>query len=65
MIIIISGEYYDIEEDGTLVIKNVDKVAEGVFSCNAENRLGFDYETYEVIVEGKPLDILILWSELF
>ncbi|XP_049878315.1 hemicentin-2-like [Pectinophora gossypiella] len=47
-------EWYDIEEDGTLVIKHVDKFSAGMYMCQAHNRLGFDNETYEVVVDAYP-----------
>nr|XP_049697507.1 hemicentin-2-like [Helicoverpa armigera] len=66
-------EWYEMEEDGTLIIKNIDHSAEGTYVCIAENRFGNDTEFYEVkvkdpsvleiptktmlIEEGKPADI--------
>ncbi|KAI5633527.1 immunoglobulin i-set domain-containing protein [Phthorimaea operculella] len=46
-------EYNDIE-DGTLVIKNVDKLSAGRYFCHARNRLGDDSEWYDVNVEAYP-----------
>lgn len=43
------------EADGTLLIKNIDRAAEGTYVCLAENSVGKDSDYYEVIVKGKKI----------
>ncbi|CAH0591580.1 unnamed protein product [Chrysodeixis includens] len=48
------SEWYDMEKDGTLVIKNVDKKSRGTYVCLAENAFGKDSELFEVEVNKYP-----------
>lgn len=41
------------EEDGTLVIKNVDDLTNGSYICQAQNVLGIDTEAYDVEVSSE------------
>ncbi|KAF9424430.1 hypothetical protein HW555_000569 [Spodoptera exigua] len=43
--------WYDMEDDGTLLIKNIDRAAEGTYLCLAENSVGNASDYYEVIVK--------------
>ncbi|KAF9796157.1 hypothetical protein SFRURICE_010166 [Spodoptera frugiperda] len=45
------SDWYDMEADGTLLIKNIDRAAEGTYVCLAENSVGKDSDYYEVIVK--------------
>ncbi|CAH1634799.1 unnamed protein product [Spodoptera littoralis] len=45
------SEWYGMEDDGTLLIKNIDRTAEGTYMCLAENVVGKDSDYYEVIVK--------------
>ena len=39
-------------EEGTLIIKNLDKSAEGTYKCKAENKLGTATEVFNVNIQG-------------
>ncbi|XP_050355253.1 hemicentin-1-like [Nymphalis io] len=43
---------YDIDEDGTLIIKNISLSAEGSYVCKAENSLNFDRIEYDVKINS-------------
>ncbi|KAJ8728637.1 hypothetical protein PYW07_006333 [Mythimna separata] len=47
----IGTDWYDMEEDGTLVIKNIERESAGIYVCRAQNVFGEDTEAYEVIVQ--------------
>ncbi|KAH9643686.1 hypothetical protein HF086_001796 [Spodoptera exigua] len=49
--------WYDMEDDGTLLIKNIDRAAEGTYLCLAENSVGNASDYYEVIVKGESISI--------
>ncbi|KAJ8720967.1 hypothetical protein PYW08_006432 [Mythimna loreyi] len=51
----LGSDWYDMEDDGTLVIKNIDRDSEGTYVCLAQNVLGYDTEAYEVIVRDSLL----------
>ncbi|KAI8440936.1 hypothetical protein MSG28_009233 [Choristoneura fumiferana] len=46
------SEWYDMAEDGSLIIKNVDARSAGSYVCWARNRFGADKEAFDVIVES-------------
>ncbi|XP_059046686.1 hemicentin-2-like [Achroia grisella] len=48
------GEWYDVEEDGTLVIKNPDNNSGGYYTCRAKNKLGSDQKYFRVAVKRAP-----------
>ncbi|XP_045778362.1 hemicentin-1-like [Maniola jurtina] len=52
--IVTGTEWYDVEEDGTLIIKNIDEDGAGDYICKAENPLGSSFENYKVIVLDSP-----------
>ncbi|XP_046970806.1 hemicentin-1-like [Vanessa cardui] len=45
-------EWYDIENDGTLIIKNITLSAEGSYICKAENSLNIDKIEYDVKINS-------------
>ncbi|CAG9782573.1 unnamed protein product [Diatraea saccharalis] len=47
-------EWYDIQDDGTLVIKNIDEVSAGSYVCKAQNKVGEDSQAFHVIVRPFP-----------
>lgn len=49
---VFTGDSFNIE-NGTLVIKNIDKDVSGTYVCEAKNNLGRDTEAYEVEVLSK------------
>ncbi|XP_034836584.1 hemicentin-2-like [Maniola hyperantus] len=52
--VVTGTEWYDVEEDGTLIIKNIDEDDAGDYICKAENPLGSSFEDYKVIVLDSP-----------
>ncbi|KAM3966005.1 hemicentin-2-like [Aphomia sociella] len=48
------SEWYDIEEDGTLVIKNPDSNSGGFYYCKAQNKFGNDQKYFQVVVKRAP-----------
>ncbi|KAG6454119.1 hypothetical protein O3G_MSEX008521 [Manduca sexta] len=48
--------WYDIDEQGTLLIKNVDMESSGTYVCQADNILGRDSELFYVAADPYPLD---------
>ncbi|XP_026751605.2 hemicentin-1-like [Galleria mellonella] len=48
------GEWFDIEEDGTLVIKNPDSNSGGFYYCKAQNKFGIDQKYFHVVVKQVP-----------
>ncbi|XP_045537942.1 immunoglobulin superfamily member 10 [Papilio machaon] len=48
------NEYYDMESDGTLVIKNVKGSVAGMYACVAESDLGKVFENFNVKIEAFP-----------
>ncbi|KAI8440941.1 hypothetical protein MSG28_009238 [Choristoneura fumiferana] len=46
------SEWYDMAEDGSLIIKNVDTRSAGSYVCWARNKFGADNEAFDVIVES-------------
>ncbi|XP_053616354.1 hemicentin-1-like [Plodia interpunctella] len=49
-------EFYDIGDDGTLVVKNVDVKSRGYHLCKAANRLGTDQKYFLIDVRRSPYD---------
>ncbi|XP_052744750.1 hemicentin-1 isoform X2 [Bicyclus anynana] len=52
--IITGSELYQVEEDGTLIIMNIDEKDANRYVCLAENSLGATSKTFEVIVDDAP-----------
>ncbi|XP_046970773.1 hemicentin-1-like [Vanessa cardui] len=50
----VGTDMYDVEEDGTLIIKNVNKYSAGTYLCKAENTLGHVSEEFYVKVHPYP-----------
>ncbi|CAK1589084.1 unnamed protein product [Parnassius mnemosyne] len=50
----IKSEWYSVESDGTLIIKNVNKASAGSYACNAENNLSIANERFDVHVDDFP-----------
>ena len=51
---------YDLEQDGTLMIKKVDKDIDAVnYTCSAKNFLGSDSATAVAVVLGKIFEYLL------
>ncbi|XP_026323130.1 hemicentin-1-like [Hyposmocoma kahamanoa] len=48
------SEWYDIDNDGTLIIKNVGKDSGGEYICQAQNSLGVDREKIHIDIEPYP-----------
>ncbi|XP_028169127.1 hemicentin-1-like isoform X2 [Ostrinia furnacalis] len=48
------SEWYDIEEDGTLVIKNLDRKSAGTYVCTAQNSLGSAIQALYVNIKDYP-----------
>ncbi|KAF9410132.1 hypothetical protein HW555_010708 [Spodoptera exigua] len=44
-------DYYGMEDDGTLIIYNIDRASQGTYLCLAENYIGKDSEYYNVVVK--------------
>ncbi|CAG5054402.1 unnamed protein product [Parnassius apollo] len=52
-------EWHDIEEDGTLVIKNIDDYNDGMYTCVAQNSVGTDSEVFNINVLPYPKSTLV------
>ncbi|CAH2979360.1 unnamed protein product [Chilo suppressalis] len=47
-------EWYDIKDDGTLVIKNIDEMSGGIYVCKATNKVGEDSQDFHLIPRPYP-----------
>ncbi|CAK1589083.1 unnamed protein product [Parnassius mnemosyne] len=56
-------EWHDIEEDGTLVIKNIDDTNEGLYICIAQNSIGTDSDIFKINVLQYPKPTSVTSSE--
>ncbi|XP_013171202.1 PREDICTED: immunoglobulin superfamily member 10-like [Papilio xuthus] len=51
----IGNEYYSMESDGTLLIKNVKESVAGTYACVAESELGKVFENFKVVINKYPI----------
>ncbi|CAH2087946.1 unnamed protein product [Euphydryas editha] len=63
--IALGTEWYDADENGTLIIKNVNEKSSGTYKCKAENSLGSDSEEFYVTVQPYPRNNGVTIKELY
>ncbi|CAH0719140.1 unnamed protein product, partial [Brenthis ino] len=50
----VGTDFYDVDKDGTLLIKNLTKKSAGTYKCKAENSAGSDIEQFNVEIQQYP-----------